>query len=42
VFCQSEFGIKAGFPIFSRQFIQPRNAGIMTAATQRRPMFSAL
>lgn len=41
VFFHNEFGIKDDFPFFSRQLIQPRNAGIMAAAAQSKTMFSA-
>lgn len=41
VFFHKLFGIKADLPLLSRQFIQPKKAGIMTPAAQSKTMFSA-
>ena len=41
LFFHKEFGIKADFPFFSRQFIQPKKAGIIALAVQSKAMFSA-
>lgn len=41
VFFHSELGIKADFPVLSRQLIQPRNAGIMALAAQSKAIFCA-
>ena len=41
VFLHKLFGIKADFPLFSRQFIQPMNEGIMIPAAQSKTIFSA-
>ena len=40
VFFHRELGIKADFPFFSLQFIQPMNAGIQAAAMHSKAMFS--
>jgi hypothetical protein len=42
VFFHREFGIKAGLPFFSRQFIQVQNAGIMIPAAQSKATFSGV
>lgn len=39
VFFHRELGIKADFPFFSRQLIQPKKAGIMAVAAHSRAMF---
>lgn len=40
-FFHSELGIRADFPVLSRQLIHPRNAGIMADAAQSNAMFAA-
>lgn len=40
-FFHSELGIKADFPVFSRQLIHPKNAGIMALAAHSKAIFSA-
>lgn len=40
VFFHRELGIKADFPFFSRQLIQPKKAGIIAVAAHSKAMFS--
>lgn len=42
VFFHREFGIKAGLPFFSRQFIQIQNTGIIIPAAQSKTIFSGV
>jgi hypothetical protein len=40
VFFHRELGIRADFPFFSRQLIQPKKAGIIAVAAHNKAMFS--
>jgi hypothetical protein len=40
VFVHRELGIRADFPFFSRQLIQPKKAGIIALAAHNKAMFS--